>query len=281
MARQKTSPLVDLFDFLRTVPWWAGLLTVGLMWALFAWIVPGILEQMSGDDTLSLSMYGTLAGISRSVSPFVTIVVALIWGGAMVRNAVDARRLDEQTGIESIRSMSWQAFEQLLAEAYRRQGYAVRDTGAGADGGIDLILTKDGHDTLVQAKQWKARKVGVPIVRELLGVQVARKAAAAIIITTGRFTSEAEQFARQNGIALIDGEALARLIASVQRTEHTAPSTKPASVTPREARSTPTCPQCGAVMVERVAKRGTRAGEAFWGCSNYPDCRGTRKMVAV
>jgi hypothetical protein len=38
------------------------------------------------------------------------------------------------------------------------------------------------------------------------------------------------------------------------------------------------CPICNALMVKRLARRGVRAGSAFWGCSNYPKCRGTRAI---
>lgn len=34
------------------------------------------------------------------------------------------------------------------------------------------------------------------------------------------------------------------------------------------------CPKCGAPMVKRTARRGPRAGTPFYGCSNYPKCRG-------
>ena len=34
-----------------------------------------------------------------------------------------------------------------------------------------------------------------------------------------------------------------------------------------------TCPKCGAAMVLRTAKKGANAGNQFWGCSRYPDCR--------
>ena len=34
------------------------------------------------------------------------------------------------------------------------------------------------------------------------------------------------------------------------------------------------CPICGAPMVLRTAVRGAHAGERFYGCSNYPMCRG-------
>jgi len=37
------------------------------------------------------------------------------------------------------------------------------------------------------------------------------------------------------------------------------------------------CPACGSVMVLRTAKRGTNAGNQFWGCSRYPACRATTK----
>lgn len=34
------------------------------------------------------------------------------------------------------------------------------------------------------------------------------------------------------------------------------------------------CPKCGAPMVKRTARKGARAGKPFYGCSNYPKCRG-------
>jgi ssDNA-binding Zn-finger/Zn-ribbon topoisomerase 1 len=39
----------------------------------------------------------------------------------------------------------------------------------------------------------------------------------------------------------------------------------------------PTCPLCGAIMRSRKSKRGLR----FWGCSRYPQCRGTRELEDV
>jgi hypothetical protein len=34
-----------------------------------------------------------------------------------------------------------------------------------------------------------------------------------------------------------------------------------------------TCPNCGSPMIERVAKRGPRAGRSFLACTRYPTCR--------
>jgi hypothetical protein len=36
----------------------------------------------------------------------------------------------------------------------------------------------------------------------------------------------------------------------------------------------PVCPQCGGQMFLRTAKKGDNAGNSFWGCGNYPKCRG-------
>lgn len=38
----------------------------------------------------------------------------------------------------------------------------------------------------------------------------------------------------------------------------------------------PACPKCSEAMVARVARRGRNIGGGFWGCSQYPRCRGTR-----
>lgn len=37
------------------------------------------------------------------------------------------------------------------------------------------------------------------------------------------------------------------------------------------------CPRCGSRMVRRTARKGHRAGNQFWGCSRYPNCKGTRQ----
>jgi hypothetical protein len=53
------------------------------------------------------------------------------------------------------------------------------------------------------------------------------------------------------------------------------PRTKPQSAQPT-AQSATDCPLCSGTMVLRAAKKGNNAGKSFWGCSNYPRCKGTR-----
>ena len=46
------------------------------------------------------------------------------------------------------------------------------------------------------------------------------------------------------------------------------------------APAAPACPQCGKPMALRTARKGQRAGSQFWGCSGYPECKGTRPLEA-
>lgn len=40
----------------------------------------------------------------------------------------------------------------------------------------------------------------------------------------------------------------------------------------------PTCPKCGKPMLKRMQKKGQMQGREFWGCSDYPQCNGTRHI---
>ena len=42
----------------------------------------------------------------------------------------------------------------------------------------------------------------------------------------------------------------------------------------------PNCPLCGKPLALRTARKGARAGSQFWGCSGYPECKGTRPLEA-
>lgn len=43
----------------------------------------------------------------------------------------------------------------------------------------------------------------------------------------------------------------------------------------------PRCPICGCNMAVRTAKKGKYKGKKFWGCSNYPRCKGIVEYYGV
>jgi restriction system protein len=89
--------------------------------------------------------------------------------------------------------------------------------GGGADGGVDLILKKNGEHLLVQCKNWRVDKVGVKVVRELYGVVAAEGATGGVVICSGAFNQEALDFARGKPMELIEGTTLARMIEEVKK----------------------------------------------------------------
>ncbi len=159
----------------------------------------------------------------------------------------------------AVSAMGWRDFEALVGESFRRDGYQVDERGGSApDGGIDLVLLKGGQRYLVQCKHWKTQQIGVTVIRELNGVIAAHGARGGIVVTGGGYTRDAREFADRCKIRLIGGEELVRLIGSGS----------PIVTSP------PQCPECGAEMVERIARQGKFVGKAFWGCRQYPKCRG-------
>jgi len=47
---------------------------------------------------------------------------------------------------------------------------------------------------------------------------------------------------------------------------------------PSDRSDKPVCPDCGKPMKLRTARTGRRIGHQFWGCSGYPDCKGTQPL---
>ena len=75
---------------------------------------------------------------------------------------------------------------------------------------------------------------------------------------------------------------LPRLIAAIQklRLENSAENHTRHIAHIEQIRSEPRCPRCGGKMEKRIAKNGPHAGKAFYGCSKYPRCHGTRPIEA-
>lgn len=95
-------------------------------------------------------------------------------------------------------------FENEVAEWYRRQGYDAKTTSYVADGGYDIILTKDDKVTYVQCKHYKNKSsVGVTVMRELLGVVTADKVSKGILVCLCKPTQNAMEFAHANGIDIV------------------------------------------------------------------------------
>ena len=291
--RRKTSPAGDLIELVALMPWWLGIaLAIGCYLLLHHWAsqpVTTAAQPGQVGNMLTHTLWRTLASIGQYVVPLISLAGAGVsaWR-RKERNQLVTEVGNSQTAA-ALDGISWQQFEKLVGEGFRLQGYRVAETGGGgADGGVDLVLTRGSEKFVVQCKQWRAFKVGVDVVRELYGVMAARGATGGFVVTSGRFTEDATEFAQGRNIQLMDGAQLHALIRRAQAgavapTARVEPALEPehrsAPPAQSQAEGAPSCPVCAKIMVQRTAKRGANVGSAFWGCSGYPTCRGTRPLA--
>ncbi|MET1080685.1 MAG: restriction endonuclease [Pseudomonas sp.] len=289
MARRKrTSAFEDLITLISRLPWWVGVLLAVAAWFILHPIA--ISQPAAVKDTQQLGqlvvgqMFRTLAMGGQYILPvaFGLGAIGSVIGRIRRRKLLFDVASATQPG-KTLDGISWQQFELLVGEAFRRQGFTVSEQGgSGPDGGIDLILHKSGEKHLVQCKQWRALKVGVTVIREFFGVMAAEGAVGGYVVTSGTFTAEAKAFASGRNIHLVDNSELKRWIAAARsqtpKPAVSAPVSDPPTSAPASVIQTaaPNCPICNSAMQQRTAKRGVNTGNLFWGCSTYPKCRGTQ-----
>lgn len=282
-------------DLVALLPWWGGVtLALASYWLLHSIATRPLPAQQIGQLATTVIWQGLATG-----GQYLLPIICLLGAALSAVRRRQRRNLFETASASSsadvLQGISWQQFEVLVGEGFRQRGYAVKELGGGgADGGVDLVLTKAGEKSFVQCKQWKAFKVGVSTVRELYGVMAAHGAASGFVVTSGRFTQEATAFASGRTLQLIDGPALMQFLREARgkaapsppHSRPTTPQSKAASAPlgtlqteEPSAIADPCCPRCGQPMVQRLAKRGAAAGKAFWGCSDFSrGCRGTREI---
>jgi restriction system protein len=172
--------------------------------------------------------------------------------------------------------MSWENFELLAGEIFRRQGFDVEiSSGLGADGGIDLTLRRDREVRLVQCKCLSAEnKVTVMAMREFYGLLVAENAKGGIFMTTGLYSRDAREFAEGKPIKLLGRAEIEQLMASVARPGENLCIIRDwiDNFAARARVTDPDCPRCRKPM---KLKRGAM-GRLFWSCTLFPRCRGKR-----
>ncbi len=281
MARKKTSSFDDLMEIGAKLPWQAGVALAIIAYLGFHYLATlPVLPVAVSDSKQFAQNLGSSVGwqVAITLAMFLQYLVplALLLGAGISffkrrRQSQLHSAVVRRPGRDALERMSWREFEGLSAEVFRRKGFQIRERGGSApDGGVDIELRAGKDKYFVQCKQWKVTKVGVATVRELYGVMAAEGAVGGFVVASGEFTEEAKKFAEGRAIELISTDAMLRMV------EETGEPYSPAA---RPATAVPDCPKCGGAMVRRTAKRGDNAGSSFWGCAQYPACRGVRPAV--
>ena len=216
-----------------------------------------------------------LGGVATLAHPFTFLARALTAAASSLGHS--SRRFFEvrqSAGAawtpELLKQLEWRRFEELCAAYFEALGFRADLVGASADGGGISLYAQGAENAsiIVQCQPWSAYRVGIKPVRALHGVMTSGNVAEGVLVTSGKFTQEARDFAGKEKISLIDG---AELIAKI------------AALVPEKALAllkfategdflTPTCPSCAVKMIQR---KSTTYGKPFWGCRNYPACKQT------
>jgi restriction system protein len=280
MARKrKQGVFEDLIDITAMLPWWVGVLLAIIAYLVLHHYANSVVAPAASLGQMGNAVAGqlgkTLAMFGQYILPIAFIIGAGLSAYRRQTRAALFTDVHASSSTSALNNMSWQEFEMLVGEAFRRKGYTVAETGGGgADGGVDLVLRKGTEKFLVQCKQWKAYKVGVSTIRELYGVMAAEGAVGGFVVTSGVFSADAKSFAEGRNINLIGGSEFTNMIKKFQVQPQTSTTTSLRTPENVAATAAPSCPNCGSAMVKRTAKQGANMGNVFWGCSGYPKCRG-------
>jgi restriction system protein len=200
------------------------------------------------------------ASLRRQAIPAVVIAAAipeteLDWPTPQIRSLPDA-----------LRKIDWFQFEKLVAAVYELEGYTVQPVGgAKPDGGVDLLIEKEGIKSVVQCKHWKHATIREKELREFLGTLTDTSISSGIFVTLRGFTKYAEAFAQKNRIVLVGEPGLTSMLEKANWKQNR-------RILTLLDDKRKYCPRCGRTMVRRTARKGWRAGQLFWGCSTYPRC---------
>lgn len=177
-------------------------------------------------------------------------------------SAINQIQTDRQI-LSSIRNLKPSEFEDYIGHLFNKLGFTTEVAGGSYDGGIDVIASKNDVKHYIQCKKFITSQVTVGAVRDFYGALVDRIAnGKGYFITTNKFTLEAEKFADDKPIELIDGFKLLEYIKLAEKKSTTI-------ITGNKINN---CPLCDGKLTLREGKFGK-----FYGCSNYPKCKFTKK----
>lgn len=286
MAKKKQSLLEDIAHIGAKLPWQVSLILACVAYFGFhhiASVPPTLLQTGTANigAVVANALLQNVGNILQYVVPFAFALGALISAIKRRQHSELHDRVAATPDRSALEKMSWREFEELTAEVFRRKGFKVIERGgAGPDGGVDVELRMGADKYLVQCKQWKSLKVGVATIRELYGVMAAEGAVGGFVVASGDFTGDARDFAEGRAIKLVHTAEILKMVTEtgkVQESSDLAPTMKSNPAKATAAVVTPLCPKCEAPMVLRTSKKVSAAGNAFWGCSKFPGCRGVLK----
>lgn len=126
--------------------------------------------------------------------------------------AYEKLRAEKHLDADSIKELTGEEFEQLVADQFTALGFSARRIGRGGDFGADVkVTTEEGCRVLIQCKRHNS-KVNLKAVQEVLGALGHYGGDFGIVITNNGFLNSAKKLAESNDVELWGSDRLARFL---------------------------------------------------------------------
>lgn len=113
------------------------------------------------------------------------------------------RKIYLNSSLSKLDHLEGESFEKYVKAIFESKGYKAELTAKSHDYGADLILTKNGKKTVVQAKRYKS-KVGIAAVQQIIAAKAYYKADNCMVFTNNYYTPSAKKLAKVNAVELFD-----------------------------------------------------------------------------
>jgi hypothetical protein len=169
---------------------------------------------------------------------------------------------------ERLNALDWYQFKRLIAVLYEQKTYQTKRLVEGRQApGIDFVLMMGSIEVGIQCKHWKMWVVGLKTIQEFADALKAAGLANGRFIALKDFSREAREFASKNGIQLVDGNDVIRMMSEVNW------ESNPTVLFAMEDK-TKRCPRCESEMFVKTSRDGANAGQELWECRTAPTCKG-------
>lgn len=121
----------------------------------------------------------------------------------------------QKSGLGEFKDLDGHGFEGYIQKIFEFLGYTVIRTPLTGDQGADLIISKEGTKTVIQAKRYEGN-VSNKAIQEVVAAKNYYKAEKATVVTNSSFTKGALELALANNVELWDGEKLENIIKNLK-----------------------------------------------------------------
>lgn len=151
--------------------------------------------------------FGVYNMIPNALIGNIILILCVIATILIIICIITKRNAEDYKALQKIDAMSGIEFEKMLKYHFEKAGYKVSLTPDTNDYGADLVMTKGGQKTIVQAKRYKG-SVNNSAVQEIVAAKAFYHADKCMVVTNSYYTENARNLAKANNVELWNRDRL-------------------------------------------------------------------------